>query len=159
MLGNSFNPDREPMPDVNAVAVNGAFKTPGLRNVELTGPYFHNGGKSTLMQVVDFYNRGGDFARENADNLDPDIRPLGLTEIEKVNLVKFLLSLTDERVRMKKAPFDHPSLCLPNGHSWTAPGSTTVINAPDQTACLPAVGRNGTAAGIQPVMSLSPFSR
>ena len=44
-----------------AAVVNAAFKTPGLRNVELTGPYFHNGGQATLMQVVDFYNRGGDF--------------------------------------------------------------------------------------------------
>src|SRR5262249_4225444 len=34
--------------------VMGAFKVPGLRNVELTGPYFHNGGKATLMQVVNF---------------------------------------------------------------------------------------------------------
>ena len=35
---------------------------PGLRNVALTAPYFHNGGQMTLRQVVDFYNRGGDFA-------------------------------------------------------------------------------------------------
>ena len=159
MLGNSFNPDREPQrSDIKEVAVNGAFKTPGLRNVELTGPYFHNGGKATLMQVVDFYNRGGDFGRDNANDLDPDIQKLGLDETEKVNLVKFLLTLTDERVRMKKAPFDHPSLCLPNGHLWTYPGSTAVINAPDQSECLPAVGRNGTAVGIVPFMSLSPFS-
>jgi cytochrome c peroxidase len=41
-------------------AVDGAFKTPGLRNVELTAPCFHNGGQLTLRQVVDFYNRGGD---------------------------------------------------------------------------------------------------
>ena len=41
-------------------AVDGAFKTSTLRNVELTGPYFHNGGQATLEQVVQFYNRGGD---------------------------------------------------------------------------------------------------
>ena len=41
-------------------AVDGAFKTPSLRNVELTGPYFHNGGHATLEQVIHFYNRGGD---------------------------------------------------------------------------------------------------
>ena len=158
VLGNGFDANKYALPKTDRVAVNGAFKTPGLRNVELTGPYFHNGGKATLMQVVDFYNRGGDFGQDNADDLDPDIRPLGLSEDEKVNLVKFLLSLTDERVRMKKAPFDHPSLCLPNGHSWTAPGSSTVINAQDQPLCVPAVGRNGTAVGIVPFMSLSPFS-
>src|SRR2546422_8026734 len=44
----------------------GAFKAPGLRNVELTGPYMHNGGMATLEQVVDFYSRGGDFAKEDA---------------------------------------------------------------------------------------------
>ena len=158
VLGNGFDANKYALPKTDRVAVNGAFKTPGLRNVELTGPYFHNGGKATLMQVVDFYNRGGDFGQDNADDLDPDIRPLGLSEDEKVNLVKFLLSLTDERVRMKKAPFDHPSLCLPNGHLWTAPGSTTVINAQDQSLCVPAVGRNGTALGMVPFMSLSPFS-
>jgi cytochrome c peroxidase len=42
-------------------AVSGAFQIPGLRNVELTGPYFHNGGQATLEQVVEFYTRGGDF--------------------------------------------------------------------------------------------------
>ncbi|HEY9796713.1 MAG TPA: cytochrome c peroxidase, partial [Leptolyngbyaceae cyanobacterium] len=40
------------------VAADGLFKTPGLRNVELTAPYMHNGGMLTLRQVVDFYSRG-----------------------------------------------------------------------------------------------------
>jgi len=40
-------------------AVDGAFKAPGLRNVELTAPYFHNGSMDTLDQVVEFYTRGG----------------------------------------------------------------------------------------------------
>src|SRR5262249_30460561 len=39
----------------------GAFKVPSLRNVSLTAPYFHNGGQATIRQVVEFYNRGGDF--------------------------------------------------------------------------------------------------
>ena len=45
-------------------------KFPTLRNVELTGPFFHNGGQATLEQVVEFYNRGGDFSKENEANLD-----------------------------------------------------------------------------------------
>ena len=49
-------------------AVDGAFKTPTLRNIALTGPYFHNGSRSTLEQVVDFYNRGGDRRGSDADN-------------------------------------------------------------------------------------------
>jgi cytochrome c peroxidase len=128
------------------IAADGAFKTPGLRNVELTGPYVHNGGQLTLRDVVDFYNRGGDFAENNIDNLDADIHPLGLTEQEKTSLVAFLLSLTDERVRLERAPFDHPQLFITNGHpgdqntvtnDGTGQATTTVVE-------LPAVGRNGT---------------
>ena len=99
------------------VAVDGAFKTPGLRNIELTGPYMHNGGHATLEQVVEFYNRGGDFARQNRKDLDPDIRPLGLTQEEKDALVAFMKALTDDRVRYERAPFDHPQLFLSDGHA------------------------------------------
>ena len=80
------------------VAVDGAFKTPSTRNVELTAPFFHNGGVATLTQLVDFYNRGGDFASQNKDNLDPDIQMLRLSDDDKRYLVAFLLALTDERV-------------------------------------------------------------
>ncbi|MFC5512872.1 cytochrome-c peroxidase [Massilia jejuensis] len=156
LLGNNFDPSKYERPGVDKVSVNGAFKTPGLRNVELTGPYFHNGGKATLMQVVDFYNRGGDFAQENRDNLAPDIRPLNLSEQEKESLVAFLVSLTDERVRYERAPFDHPSLCLPHGH----PGDTKVVtnsgngNATDinPLKCLKAVGASGSSRKITPFL-------
>ena len=128
------------------ITADGAFKTPGLRNIELTGPYFHNGGQLTLRQVVDFYNRGGDFAQNNSDNVDIGIRPLGLTEEQKTSLVAFLESLTDERVRHERAPFDHPQLFVTNGHpgdqnavtnDGTGQATTTLIE-------LPAVGANGT---------------
>lgn len=121
------------------VAVDGAFKVPNLLNIGLTPPYFHNGSVATLEQLVDFYNRGGN-RREAGErgndntgtgrlgnddptdqhaggsNLDPDIQPLGLSNDEKDQLVAFLLSLTDERVRCDQAPFDHPSIKVPNGH-------------------------------------------
>lgn len=96
--------------------VDGSFKTPGLRNVELTGPYFHNGGQALLSQVVEFYNRGGDFSEQNIQNLNPAIQPLRLTTTERGNMVAFLKALTDARVRLEKAPFDHPQLFIPNGH-------------------------------------------
>ncbi|MEG3960439.1 cytochrome c peroxidase, partial [Microcoleus sp. herbarium2] len=126
------------------ITADGAFKTPGLRNIELTGPYFHNGGQLTLLQVVEFYNRGGDFA-ENNDNADIGIRPLGLNKDQKTSLVLFMQSLTDERVAKERAPFDHPQLFITNGHpgdqnAVTDDGSgqatTTLIE-------LPAVGRYG----------------
>jgi hypothetical protein len=127
------------------ITADGAFKTPGLRNIELTAPYFHNGGELTLRDVVDFYNRGADFAENNIDNLDIGIRNLNLTEEQKTSLVAFMQSLTDERVRFERAPFDHPQLFITNGHpgdqnvvtnDGTGQATTTVIE-------FPAVGANG----------------
>jgi cytochrome c peroxidase len=99
----------------------GAFKTPQLRNVKLTAPYFHNGGMATLEQVVDFYNRGGDFA--NAEKAKR-IKPLSFDADDKYALVDFLRNgLTDCRVENERAPFDHPSLDLPNGGLLPATGA------------------------------------
>jgi len=127
------------------ITADGAFKTPGLRNIELTAPYFHNGGQLTLRQVVDFYNRGGDFAQNNIDNADIGIRPLNFTEDQKTSLVAFMKSLTDDRVRYERAPFDHPQLFITNGH----PGDQNAVTddgrgqATTTMLELPAVGRNG----------------
>lgn len=143
---------------LSRVAVAGAFKTPSLRNVELTAPYFHNGGVASLAQVVEFYNRGGNFARDNLADLDADIQPLGLTFDEKQALVEFLKSLTDDRVRRHAAPFDHPQLLVPNGHTG---GSTSVVNdgwgrATDDVLTVPVVGRGGypSTAIPQPFLGL-----
>lgn len=76
----------------------GAFKTPTLRNVSATGPYMHDGSMKTLMEVVEFYNKGGN---ENP-YLDRDMKPLNLTEQQKKDLVAFLKTLTSPKYR--KAP-------------------------------------------------------
>ncbi len=55
-------------------AVDGSFKVPILRNVGLTPPYFHNGGRASLQEVVDFYSRGGD--RRGPMNADTTGYPL-----------------------------------------------------------------------------------
>ena len=68
------------------------FKTPTLRNIELTPPYFHNGSVDGLEEVIEFYDRGGDAHRSNKDKR---IQPLHLTEQEKNDLFIFLQSLTD----------------------------------------------------------------
>ncbi len=115
----------------------GFFKTPSLRNVELTAPYFHNGGQATLEQVVDFYNRGGDFLELGHNEA---VRPLKLTAEEKGALVAFLRSLTDDRVRYRRAPFDHPSLVIPNGRETDRDGVPT---GRERFITLPAVGKNG----------------
>src|SRR5262249_60322275 len=91
----------------------GAFKTPALRNDKLTAPYFHNGGKATLADVVDFYDRGGDVANPE---LAKRIKPLGLNSSEKAAPVDFLMNPpTYCRTARDKAPLDEPSLGLPNG--------------------------------------------
>lgn len=125
-----------PLNSSESVVADGAFKAPGLRNVELTAPYFHDGGQATLEQVVDFYSRGGDFGGLPILNLSPE---------QKQQLVAFLKALTDERVLHEKAPFDHPQLFVPNGH----PGNSTSVindgtgNATDSLLEIPAVGKNG----------------
>lgn len=86
----------------------GAFRTPALRNVALRAPYMHNGRFATLEEVVDFYDRGGDFT---APNKAPQIVPLNLTPGERADLLAFLRRpLTDPRVEAGVAPFDRPAL-------------------------------------------------
>ena len=131
-------------------AVDGAFKVPGLRNVALTGPFFHNGGQGTLDQVLEFYNRGGDFAIENLGNLSPNIHPLGLDQGQRDAIVAFLGTLTDDRVRCKQAPFDHPEIILPEGHQTKNDGTG---QAKDKTTIIDAVG----AGGVSSKNCLGPF--
>ncbi len=68
-----------------------SFKTPNLRNVLVTAPYFHDGSQETLWDVVDHYNKGDGFQNPY---LDEDIQPLALTEDDIDDLVAFLASLT-----------------------------------------------------------------
>jgi hypothetical protein len=144
---------------VTRQAVRGAFKVPGLRNVELTGPYMHNGGMATLMQVVDFYVRGGDFHEANISNLDPIINGIeGMKGREdmKAELVDFLRALTDERVRWERAPFDHPQLFVSDGHADRPAGHPKRSRVlADRLRELPAVGAAGRQAESLP--PLKPF--
>jgi cytochrome c peroxidase len=68
-----------------------AFKTPDLRNVLMTGPYFHDGSQETLWDVLDHYNKGDGLQNPY---LDRDIQPLALTEADIDDVVAFLASLT-----------------------------------------------------------------
>ena len=130
--------------------VEGAFKVPSLRNVALTAPYFHNGDARTLRQVVEFYSRGGSVAPIHA--LDGTlIEPLGvpaLSDDEISAIVAFLKTLTDDRVALRKAPFDHPQLFVPNGArgdtSWVADRNHDGI-ADDEMVEIDAVGAEGGA--------------
>ena len=68
------------------------FRVPSLRNVERTAPYMHDGSWSSLEAVIEHYNQGG----KKHPQQNPLIQPLGLTEIEKADLVAFLKSLTHQ---------------------------------------------------------------
>jgi hypothetical protein len=149
-------------PTPNRVLRDGAFKAPQLRDVELTGPYFHNGGILTLRQVVDFYVRGGDFPITNAEHRDFLLTNLNLevqsnlSEEEKVALVDFLLELTDERVAHDAAPFDHPQVIIPI--DGTAADNTTgrgTLLADAKFRDIPAVGAAGFATREPAFLNLS----
>ncbi|MBI5441967.1 MAG: cytochrome C peroxidase [Deltaproteobacteria bacterium] len=118
------------------IANDGAFKVPGLRNVELTGPFFHNGGILSLEDVVAFYTRGGDFPEVNVQHLDPGMLELPVLQNapeKAAAIVALMKSFTDLRVVAESAPFDHPELFIPEGE-------------PEVLTRLPAKGGDGSVA-------------
>src|SRR5262249_19055839 len=155
------------------IAVDGSMKTPGLRNVGQTPPYFHNGGQANLHQVIAFYNRGGDRVNFNQDpnidndstgtgalgnpsgnnpqpgvgsNLDPDIELRNLSLAQQNLLRKFLLSLTDQRVACHSGVFDHPSMTISAGVKGPQPykdSSPADNKADEDIRTIPAVGQGG----------------
>ncbi|MGV2333355.1 MAG UNVERIFIED_CONTAM: hypothetical protein LVR18_04240 [Planctomycetaceae bacterium] len=145
-IGRNPDPTKSIRPDAR-ITVDGAFKTPTLRNIELTGPYMHNGGMKSLEEVVQFYTRGADFFHANLNDLDPDVN--GISELQGnpagvAAVVEFMLHLTDPRVKYQAAPFDHPEIFLPNGHEMPVASV-----APDKLLRLPETG----AAGGKPLHS------
>lgn len=93
------------IPDAGLGAITGSpfdfgkFETPTLRNIELTGPYMHDGRFSTLAEVIDHYDSGV----QPHPNLDPRLRvqggvpqQLNLDPQEKQALEAFLGTLTDD---------------------------------------------------------------
>lgn len=87
----------------------GAFKTPTVRNVEITGPYMHNGVFTTLEEVVDFYHKGGGAGMGlKINNQTLPFDSLVLNDTEKRQLVAFMRSLTDYK-HLIIEPFALPS--------------------------------------------------
>ena len=81
----------------------GAFKTPGLRHITRSAPYMHNGSESTLEEVVEFYNRGGD----DVPNKSGFMTPLELTGKEKKDLVEFMKALEGEPIEVTIPEFPY----------------------------------------------------
>lgn len=140
---------RKPLLHDNELLFWGSFKTPTLRNVALTPPYMHNGRVLTIGDVLDFYDRGGDvpFDRELNPDKHPAMRGIDLSLNEKLALAFLLESLTDDRVRHERAPFDHPALVIADG--YTPEGA-------DKLVTLPAVGAGGLAAAAVPPVFPAP---
>ncbi len=83
----------------------GAFKTPSLRNIALTGPYLHDGSRKTLKEVLDFYVGGGN----SNPHRDPLIKPLDfLTGQEQKDLLAFMEALTGEMPKDVGPPETQP---------------------------------------------------
>ncbi|HXJ37263.1 MAG TPA: cytochrome c peroxidase [Candidatus Eisenbacteria bacterium] len=136
------------------LGVQGAFKVPSLRNVELTGPYMHNGGMATLDEVVEFYNRGGNFASLGKDA--EFLFGIGAAPDLRADLVAFLRTLTDERVRWERAPFDHPALSIPHGHvgdEHAVDGAGRDGRAATEYLEVPAVPASGRSAADGPLLA------
>ena len=71
----------------------GAFKTPSLRNIALTAPYFHDGSAQTLEAVIDHYLQGG----VNKENLSPEMKDIKLDAQEQTDLISFLRAISETR--------------------------------------------------------------
>lgn len=130
--------------------VRGAFKIPTLRNVELTGPYMHNGGMKSLDEVLEFYSRAGNI--NNEEHFATLVVSLGLTKEDRADLVAFLNSLTDDRVRFERAPFDHPSIDVPEGIQSNGEGLVPQASK-DRFVHIPAIGREGRSLAQGPLRS------
>ena len=129
-----------------------AFKIPTLRNVELTGPFMHNGSMKSLEEVVQFYNRGGNNVG-NPHHFETLVFPQNMSSQDQHDLVAFLKTLTDERVRWEQAPFDHPGLKVPHGHLNQGSAALGDQVAEDDFLIIPAVGRNGRSPELGPLQS------
>lgn len=119
-------------------AMLGAMLTPGLRGLGERAPYMHNGRFATLEDVVEFYNRGGDFS---APNKDPRVRPRNWTPAQKAALLAFMRRpLTDPRVTAELPPFDRP----------------TLYSESNRVPQISGVGRPGSAGSVPQLTALEP---
>jgi cytochrome c peroxidase len=152
-----------PPPILNKTALQGCFKVPNLRNCVFHGPYFHDGGYSTLGQALQFYTRGGNFPNNNFEHMALGIVPIGALDVSNPDptqaalaqeraeaLVAFMANaLTDDRVKYKKAPFDHPQLFIPNGAKDSDPCVDNFLE-------IPPVGKYGSAKPLSTFLNLDP---
>lgn len=116
----------------------GTFRTPGLRNVGLRRSFFHNGKFTSLEEVIDFYDRAGDFDGNNKPNI---IHVLELTPQQRSDMLAFMRRpLTDPRVANETGPFERPALYM---------GS-------DRVPTVTGAGRIGSGNAMPQIKAISP---
>ncbi len=84
------NPDMGRYVIKPVASMKGAFKTPTLRDIALTAPYFHDGSAKGLLETIEHYNLGGVSAKDRS----PTIKPLNLSAAEVADIESFLRALT-----------------------------------------------------------------
>ncbi|TSJ46770.1 hypothetical protein [Fluviicola chungangensis] len=98
-----------------------AFKTPTVRNSELTAPYMHHGIYSDLKEVLQFYQKGGgEGFKYSVPNQTLPFDSLQLSNSEQEDIILFLKSLTDTAGLVQR-PFKLPSFELSpdlNSRTW-----------------------------------------
>jgi hypothetical protein len=113
----------------------------------------HNGGFKSLEEVLEFYDRAGNVS--NLQHFATGVFEHGFNEQKKADIIAFLKGLTDDRVRWERAPFDHPALSVPHGHT-DQPNSDNLMQAADVwLEPVLAVGRQGRPEELGP---LRPFA-
>ena len=152
------DPDMDPppvscdptVPSDELVLENGFFKTPTIRMTKFTGPFMHNGSKMNLRQVLEFYKTVVDFdanddqrfgfAKLNLNNLDAGLRIFDVGADREAAMIEMMeTGLTDWGAAYQQGKFDHPQICVPNGHDNQ--GRTKLAN-------IAAVGSEGSEQRI-----------
>ncbi|MCK7597019.1 hypothetical protein M0G74_06995 [Microbulbifer sp. CAU 1566] len=129
---------------------NGFFKTPTIRMTKFTGPFMHNGAKMNLRQVLEFYKTIVDFdadddkrfgfSKLNKANLDAGLRIFDVGADREAAMIEMMeTGLTDWGAAYQEGKFDHPQICVPNGHDQK--GRTKLAN-------IAAVGEDGSTNRI-----------
>ena len=129
------------VPNDEADAGEGSFKSSHLFNLPLTGPYFHDGSAATLGEMVDFYIRGGN---HDLPELDSQVRNLDASKRERRLVIKMMQRLTDPRIASGEAPYNHPSLSLPLGD-----GTEVILRASDSAEAMEDEGALGPGLSYQ----------
>ncbi len=104
-------PEAQGLATPDAGAANFAFRTPSLRQLAFTAPYFHGGQEGTLDDVIDFYDNPGQSNNPNVptNTIDPDFRNLPNINGQRANLIEQFLNALNDPQFDRSRPASVPS--------------------------------------------------